>query len=135
MQCRQANLEISAYIDKELDARSAAELELHLRQCASCRERLEQLRRTDAALLHMPRIELGADFAQRVLMLAGEHGSPGKLPEEMSQPPGVSQLLDGFRELFGIQKNTVPDALEEFDDFFPLSISSTYFSIIGETER
>jgi len=136
MQCRQARARMSPYTDKELDVRSVMELESHLRQCTSCRETLDELQRADKTLQSMPRLELGPEFSRRVVMLAGQLGpAQAQLLEDASPTTGFSQLLEGFRELFGLEKSTMPGALDEFNDFFPLSISSTYFSIFGQSDR
>lgn len=136
MQCQGTGAAISAYLDNELDAPTAAELESHLRQCASCRGLFDALRQTDHALSSMPRLELGAEFSARVCMLAGERRSTEhRMPEASPVSPGLSQLLQSVGELFGLRPSAPPSPLDEFNDFFPLSISSTYFSIFGQSER
>ena len=136
MQCQRTGAEISAYIDHELDARTAAEVESHLRQCASCRGLLDALRETDNELRSLPRLELGPEFAARVALLAGERRPvERRLPQQSPASSGLAQLLEGFGELFGLRQSATPNPLDEFNDFFPLSISSTYFSILGGPER
>ena len=49
MQCPEA-LRTQAYFDGEVDAVSAAAIELHLESCAQCRELLQDLQRTRTVL-------------------------------------------------------------------------------------
>ncbi len=49
--------QLSAYIDGELDASAAERLERHLAECGRCRQEMEQLRATVAALQELPAVE------------------------------------------------------------------------------
>lgn len=48
--CRQTRVLMSDYIDGELDARTAARVERHVRWCPNCRRMLANLTRTVRAL-------------------------------------------------------------------------------------
>ncbi len=54
--------QLSAYIDGELDASAAERLERHLGECGRCRQEMEQLRATVAALQELPAVELPRSF-------------------------------------------------------------------------
>ncbi len=53
---------LSAYIDGELDASAADRLERHLAECGRCRQEMEQLRATVAALQELPAVEPPRSF-------------------------------------------------------------------------
>ncbi|MCH8346450.1 MAG: zf-HC2 domain-containing protein, partial [Chloroflexi bacterium] len=54
--------QLSAYIDGELDASAAERLESHLAECGRCRQEMEQLRATIAALQELPAVEPPRSF-------------------------------------------------------------------------
>ena len=54
--------QLSAYIDGELDASAAERLESHLSGCGRCRQEMEQLRATVAALQGLPAVEPPRSF-------------------------------------------------------------------------
>ena len=54
--------QLSAYIDGELDASAAERLERHLAECGRCRQEMEQLRATVAALQELPAVEPPRSF-------------------------------------------------------------------------
>ncbi len=54
--------QLSAYIDGELDASAAERLERHLAECGRCRQEMEQLRATVAALQKLPAVEAPRSF-------------------------------------------------------------------------
>ena len=54
--------QLSAYIDGELDASAAGRLEHHLAECGRCRQEMEQLRATVAALQELPAVEPPRSF-------------------------------------------------------------------------
>jgi len=54
--------QLSAYIDSELDASAAQRLERHLAECGRCRQEMEQLRATVAALQELPAVEPPRSF-------------------------------------------------------------------------
>jgi anti-sigma factor RsiW len=135
MQCREAQVQFSAYIDRELDAESNNGLSLHLQQCPHCREALNELEALDGKLRRLPRVELGPEFSSRLITLIRQRefskhpGVPGRLPGIASP----SRLLDSLRDWFGFASQAGNDPLKEFSDFPPLSIGSVYFSIFGQS--
>ncbi|MCH7998828.1 MAG: zf-HC2 domain-containing protein [Chloroflexi bacterium] len=54
--------QLSAYIDGELDASAVERLERHLAACGRCRQEMEQLRATVAALQGLPAVDLPRSF-------------------------------------------------------------------------
>ena len=136
MQCSEARMFISAYLDKQLDANSSVSVESHLRQCARCREALEELRRVDDRLRSLPKVELGPYFAERLVARLGERAVDA---QDHNTQPGteedVSGLIGRLRGLFGVTATREANTLDEFSDFFPLSIGSAYFTIMGGRER
>ena len=54
--------QLSAYIDGELDASATERLESHLAECGRCRQEMEQLRATIAALQGLPAVEPPRSF-------------------------------------------------------------------------
>ncbi len=54
--------QLSAHIDGELDASAAERLERHLAECGRCRQEMEQLRATVAALQELPAVEPPRSF-------------------------------------------------------------------------
>ncbi len=55
MSCETLSDKLTGYLDRELDERTAGEVEAHLRQCVSCSARLEGERRLRAAVqAHLP---------------------------------------------------------------------------------
>ena len=54
MRCRKVEKNLSAYVDRELDLRTAKKLEAHLSGCPRCREKLAALERVETALAAFP---------------------------------------------------------------------------------
>jgi hypothetical protein len=78
---------LSAYLDGELDARTAERLETHLAGCASCREELEGLRTVSAALSDLEEADVPRSFALR----------PAQLEQRPAGAPSLSPLAVGSR--------------------------------------
>lgn len=67
MNCRKCEAHLSAYIDEELDSRTAQEVTRHLSSCAGCRELVSGLERVASILAGLPRLEM-SETEQRRLM-------------------------------------------------------------------
>jgi anti-sigma factor RsiW len=136
MQCHQVRIQISAYLDNELDVSSRISLELHLRQCADCHGILAELQQLDDGLRALPRIDMGRDFSKRMLLLANQQDAldSDELSQRTSALKSRSRLGGGLRALFGLASRPVAGPLDEFSDCFPLSISSAYFTIFDQLE-
>ncbi len=67
MNCKQACEQLSEYIDGELDEQSKRTLEGHLAGCEACRDELEGLRRTVAAVKSLPTVPAPEELSSRIL--------------------------------------------------------------------
>ena len=67
MNCKQACEQLSEYIDGELDEQSRCALEEHLAGCEACRDELEGLRRTVAAVKNLPTVPAPEELSSRIL--------------------------------------------------------------------
>ncbi|NNL86477.1 MAG: hypothetical protein HKP27_12535, partial [Myxococcales bacterium] len=68
--------DLSAYLDGELDAAAAAELERRLEESPQLRERLAQLRAADAALAGAPASEPSAELFSQIRARIAAEQSP-----------------------------------------------------------
>lgn len=66
MSGHQEELQLSAYLDKELNSRENARLESHLAGCPSCKQELFLLRRTKRALAAAPRRAVPPELIARL---------------------------------------------------------------------
>jgi hypothetical protein len=85
MRCRNAQRNISEYVDGTLDARRAAALERHLETCAACREVLEDFRAVSEAASRLDAPEPGDDVWRTIKRrleaeVAGPAGVPAGMP-------------------------------------------------------
>jgi len=133
MRCRQARAKISALMDHELDAASYSRVELHLHQCAECREALNDFQELDDMVRVLPRIEPGPDFARQTVKKLGEITASGEVEHQgkLSVFKRLSRLAEDFIELMGREAAPLTGTLDEFDDFPPLSMGSVYFKLIS----
>jgi len=72
--------QLSAYIDSELDASAAERLERHLAECGRCRQEMEQLRATVAALQELPAVEPPRSFTLSPERVAPRRPTPVASP-------------------------------------------------------
>jgi hypothetical protein len=72
---------LSAYIDRALDARSAGRLEAHVHACESCRAELEELRATVRSVRALPEFQAPRSFALTLEQVAS------RSPKSPPQPP------------------------------------------------
>ena len=133
MKCRQARAKISAYMDHELDAASSRQLELHLHQCAECREALNDFQELDDMVRVLPRIEPGPDFARQIVMRVTENAAreKGEGQSKLSLFKRLFRFVEDFVELVSRVQTPSTGTLDEFGDFPPLSIGSIYFKLIS----
>ena len=91
MCCRTVERKLNAFLDAELPAAERARVEAHLRECASCRQALDQLRRVAAALAQAPAPPPVPDgFAERLMARAARRA------EQASHRPVVVRLWPSF---------------------------------------
>ena len=71
MRCRHIQSMLNRYLDGELSSEQRGDIERHVGACDSCREALERLRATAAALSQLAQPpDIPAGFAERVLIRA-----------------------------------------------------------------
>ncbi len=80
MNCAQAGPLLGAHLDHELDVRTSLELEAHLRECAACRARLEDLRAlAEAARAQLSRFAPSPAFEARLAAAIGGRAAPRRV--------------------------------------------------------
>lgn len=80
MDCKNAGKMISQYIDDELKPDEKAAFVLHIRDCAACKERLEEIRTVHEMFAAAERFSAPYGFATRVLANLQERESSRVLP-------------------------------------------------------
>jgi predicted anti-sigma-YlaC factor YlaD len=132
MQCHKARAKISAYMDHELDAASSRRLELHLHQCAECREALNDFQELDDMVRELPKIEPGPDFAKQMVMRVSEIAATGEVKRQgrLSLFDRLSRLVEDCVHVVSRARTPSTGTLDEFGDFPPLSMSYIYFRLI-----
>jgi hypothetical protein len=137
MECRQAKERISSYLDQELDAASARQVEAHLHECANCREELREFQEIDGMVHGLPRFDLGPDFARQLSMKLSELAVTGEIerPGRPSVLERLYRLLDDFVQLLSPTRAHTTGTLDEFSDFPPLSMGHIYFKLMDAPTR
>jgi anti-sigma factor RsiW len=133
MKCRQARAKIPTYMDHELDAASSRQLELHLNQCAECREALHDFQELDDMVRVLPRIEPGPDFARQLVMMVSQKAATdeGEHQVKLSLFKRLSRFVEDFVDMVSLAQAPSTGTLDEFGDFPPLSMGSLYFKLIS----
>jgi hypothetical protein len=128
---------MSTYLDGELDTESSLAVTNHIEQCATCREDLAELQSIDALIQGLPKIEVSKGFSRQVIARAKEWDELAAL----GKPPGTLgfasflQVLEDLWDALVRDKASVPDILDEFGDFPPLSMGCIYFQIMEQSPR
>jgi hypothetical protein len=137
MECRLAREKISPYLDHELDAASARQVEAHLHECANCREELKEFQEIDGMVLGLPRFDLGPDFAWQLSMKLSEPVVTGEIerPGRPSVLERLFRLLEDFVLLLSPARAHTTGTLDEFSDFPPLSMGHIYFKLMDMPTR
>jgi len=137
MQCRQARTKISAYMDHELDAASSRQLELHLHECAECREALDDFQELDDMVRLLPRIDPRPDFARQIVMKVSENVATEDVKRQgkLSLFERLSRFAEGFVDLVSRVQTPSTGTLDEFGDFPPFSMGSIYFKLMDLPTR
>jgi anti-sigma factor RsiW len=76
MSCAEFAADLSAWIDRELSAARASELEAHVAGCAACRARVAAMRGADDALRAIPLREMPPGALAEVLRRANAPSAP-----------------------------------------------------------
>lgn len=72
MSCNRIQPLLSEFIDNKLSARATWEVDLHLAECHECTRLLNETRRTVDVLASSPRLEVSADFMERLQERIGD---------------------------------------------------------------
>jgi len=132
-----ARAKLSAYLDHELDAVSSRRLEIHLNQCAECREALSDFQELDVMVRVLPRIEPGPELARQIVMMASEKTAmeEGEPQLKISLFKRVSRFVEDFVDMMNRGQAPSTGTLDEFGDFPPLSMGSIYFKLMDMPTR
>ena len=124
---------LSAYRDGELDDNLRDAVSAHLRNCAACREELAEFEQVDSLVKKMPELEATRYFDLEIIAAISRQKRDrlGSAPFAKRVLARFLQLADSFLELVAGDEEEA-DALDEFSDFPPLSMSYAYFRVIGE---
>ncbi|MBC7350044.1 MAG: zf-HC2 domain-containing protein [Candidatus Aminicenantes bacterium] len=69
MNCQQARLLFSAYLEAELQPGTRSELEAHLKLCSDCSRLLEATRSLELEWSRLPEVELPAELLQKLYLI------------------------------------------------------------------
>jgi anti-sigma factor RsiW len=133
MRCVDVKERLSAYLDRELEQILERPIEEHLDQCLKCREYLAELQTIDAQLQALPRVGMGAAFAEAVTVkickdfLARDGSSVGRT----GLFARLANLLEALFELLDASGSAMTRTLDEFSDFPPLSMGYVYCRLLG----
>lgn len=117
---------ISAYMDHEMDSTSARQTESHLRQCADCRETLDEFQDIDNMVRSLPEIAADTDFSAQMVRIVNKTRHQGRL----SLSERISRMVGEFADMLGSVGSASTGILDEFSDFPPLSIGQIYFRLM-----
>jgi len=132
VKCRHVVENLSAYIDKELNASLSEKISAHLSGCDVCREQYEGFSQVDQLLRELPRHSLSADFATQTISTAADMGY-SKSSSSLFWLAWLSVIrrLDQLYDLLQPGKMASTKSLEEFADIPSSFIGHTYFKISG----
>jgi len=137
MRCNEVREKASAYMDNELDAAASKNVAHHIGQCSSCRHYFHDLQNVDSLVRGLPALDMAPDFAGRVAAKAREWDALTR--KRLPNRTILSAFMQTCEHLFDlIERRRSPAStrtLDEFSDFPPLSMSSVYFTILGEPGR
>ncbi|MGE0084100.1 MAG: anti-sigma factor [Desulfococcaceae bacterium] len=124
MKCRNKGKKISAYLDGELDAEKAGEMEKHLSQCAECRQTWNDFKHADSLLAGLPPESVGDEFVRNLMMKTAD------IPQTRTWASRMLYFFAYFFDtLFAIKKKN-NGTLDEFGDFPPCSLGRIYFNLL-----
>jgi len=109
MQCTEIKKNLSAYLDHELDLKSAKEIEAHLGSCPGCLQESQQMSRAWELLESARDIEPSPDYVSRFWTKAA------------AQESVYERLLKGFKVLTGNRR------------LIPIATTLSLMLIIGST--
>lgn len=129
MNCAEASIWISAYLDGELDPETALAVAGHLETCDGCRGEFEALSSVDGMMRALPREDLPSGFAAAVAASA----LAGRKAVVSFAPSGafgrLMRFFETFFNLLGLEVSLATRALDEFDDVPSSFIGYAYFKV------
>ena len=133
MRCVDVKERLSAYLDRELEPVQERPVEEHLEQCLKCREYLADLQTIDGQLQALPRVDMGAEFAEAMTVkvckdFLARDGSPVGLTGLFGR---LANLVEALFELLEASGSPRTRTLDEFSDFPPLSMGYVYCRLLG----
>jgi len=133
MSCVDVKERLSAYLDRELEPVQERPVEEHLEQCLKCREYLADLQTIDGQLQALPRVDMGAEFAEAMTVkvckdFLARDGSPVGRTGLFGR---LANLLEALFELLEASGSPRTRTLDEFSDFPPLSMGYVYCRLLG----
>jgi len=133
MRCVDVKERLSAYLDRELEPLLERPVEEHLEQCLKCREYLADLQTIDGQLQALPRVDMGAEFAEAMTVkvckdFLARDGSPVGRTGLLGR---LANLVEALFELLEASGSPRTRTLDEFSDFPPLSMGYVYCRLLG----
>ena len=133
MKCVDVKERLSAYLDRELEPVQERPVEEHLEQCLKCREYLADLQTIDGQLQALPRVDMGAEFAEAMTVkvckdFLARDGSPVGRTGLLGR---LANLVEALFELLEASGSPRTRTLDEFSDFPPLSMGYVYCRLLG----
>jgi len=133
MRCVDVKERLSAYLDRELEPVQERPVEEHLEQCLKCREYLADLQTIDGQLQALPRVDMGAEFAEAMTVkvckdFLARDGSPVGRTGLLGR---LANLVEALFELLEASGSPRTRTLDEFSDFPPLSMGYVYCRLLG----
>jgi len=133
MKCVDVKERLSAYLDRELEPVQERPVEEHLEQCLKCREYLADLQTIDGQLQALPRVDMGAEFAEAMTVkvckdFLARDGSPVGRTGLFGR---LANLVEALFELLEASGSPRTRTLDEFSDFPPLSMGYVYCRLLG----
>ena len=131
MECSEVLERISAYLDDETEPAVSREISRHIEGCSACRTEFERLSEVDQAVRGLPRYEVPAGFAARVVSTARQSAAPwskASLTERALAP--LLAIVEELIRLFRPETPRDMTVLEEFGDLPSSFIGHAYFRIM-----
>ena len=131
MNCQQARLRLSAFMDGELAPDNQAAIKKHLTACPACREQYEELAGLDQRLRMMPDHEPPEELFVS-LMARIKHDPPKPAAPIRGIRRKIWAFLDDFAETVWPMSKSRAGSLEAFSDFPPGLLGGMYMKMIEE---
>jgi anti-sigma factor RsiW len=128
MNCDEATIKISAYMDGELDAAEARSVAEHLTTCGACRKEFEAFSKVDGFLQALPQADLPAGFAAELVSKTRLRRSAGT-PRSFGALGRLLRFFEAFFNLLGLEVSPATRALDEFNDVPSSFIGYAYFKV------